>query len=107
MQVEEHHNYTVLCTHGASDRVKKDVFYEGRRFAKGDIAVVMSDLNPKLGSNNILLGHVIRKHGLGDYNDNGWRFSATSTASLLVAHSSSTEPAVEFQRTNTVRATRS
>lgn len=30
------------------------------------IEIVMNDLNDKVGSNNIFLGHMMRKYGLGD-----------------------------------------
>lgn len=58
---------------------RKKFFYEQRnvvqvRRLKGDIPVVVADLNARLGSNNILLGCVMGIHGVGDRNDNGEKF---------------------------------
>lgn len=41
---------------------------------KRDIVILMGDLNTMIGFDNTLLGHMMRKHGLGDRNANSGRF---------------------------------
>ncbi|KAJ4430487.1 hypothetical protein ANN_22703 [Periplaneta americana] len=57
----------------------KDVFYEQlsatmMNVKKSDIAIIMGDLNAKVGSSNSNVEHVMGKHGLGVMDDNGERF---------------------------------
>lgn len=62
-----------------SELAKKDNFYNQlnsviSKVQKGDILMLMGDLNAKVGSDNSNLEHVMGKHGLGVRNDNGDRF---------------------------------
>lgn len=41
--------------------------------SKGDITIVMEDLNAKVDPDNILLGYVMGKHALVDQNNNSLR----------------------------------
>ncbi|KAJ4426130.1 hypothetical protein ANN_26939 [Periplaneta americana] len=62
--------------HTVSAAEDKDVFYEQlsatmMNVKKSDIAIIMGDLNAKVGSNNSNVEHVMGKHGLGVMDDNG------------------------------------
>lgn len=57
----------------------------GERLLRGDIVFMMHDLNAKLGVNDALFGHVIKKHGTDDCNHNGeWFVDFGGFHSLVV-----------------------
>lgn len=65
MQVQEQHNCTVLCTNETSNIMEKDASHERlhpvqERPLKGGIAILMGNLNTKVGFDNTWLGHVER-----------------------------------------------
>lgn len=69
MKVKEHGIFAMLYTHG-------DLRYRVQeRLSKGDIMIVIADLNAKVGSDLLSLpGHVMRRHGAGDRTNNAERF---------------------------------
>ena len=63
-----------------SDPEAKDQFYDKLQslfdqFPKKDVNIVMGDFNAKIGSDNTGAEEVMGKHGLGEANDNGERFT--------------------------------
>lgn len=67
----------------------KEIFYSQlastmRKIKKGDIKIVMGDLNAKVGSDNTHREHIMGKEGVGTRNDNGERFVDFCTDEDLV-----------------------
>lgn len=63
-----------------SDVVKREISYEQlnavqERLSKENMRIVLGNLNAKVDSDNILVEHTMRKHVVGDGNDNGGRFA--------------------------------
>ncbi|KAK9708744.1 Endonuclease-reverse transcriptase [Popillia japonica] len=61
-----------------SEEEPKDVFYQElsstlQKVKKGDIIILMGDLNAKVGSNNEEYENIMGQHGLGQRNSNGER----------------------------------
>lgn len=58
---------------------ENDAFYEQtnanqKTISRGDIVIAMGNLNAKVGFDNILLRHAVRRHDIFDCNKNGERF---------------------------------
>lgn len=76
-----------------SDVEKKREFYSMLQstFAsikKGDIKILMGDLNAQIGSSNANIEHVMGKHGLGNINENGdLLVDFCNTNSLVIGNS--------------------
>lgn len=67
----------------------KDDFYSQlavtvKNIKKGDIKIVMGDLNAKVGTDNVGREHIMGKNGIGMRNDNGERFVEFCTEEDLV-----------------------
>jgi Reverse transcriptase (RNA-dependent DNA polymerase)/Domain of unknown function (DUF6451) len=72
-----------------ADSSSKDDFYESlsatlNKVPRGDIQILMGDLNAKVGNDNSHRESVMGKHGLGTANDNGDRFVELCTNHGLV-----------------------
>ena len=72
---EYRHNLN-LCTNKRSRPRKKEEFYEqlskiSEKVPRQDILIVMSDINAKVGRNNVGRQNVMGKEGLGGRNENG------------------------------------
>lgn len=77
-----------------SNAKEKDASYKQLyTVCKGDIMIVVGDLNAKMGSDHTLLGYVMGKNGVGDCNDYGKYDFIILTALLSEAHYSSTRAA--------------
>lgn len=64
---------------GISDIDEIDAFYGPlhtiqKEFPKDDIAIVVGELNTKVGSDNNLLEHVMERHGLRGHSNNCVKF---------------------------------
>lgn len=85
-------NITIIQCYAPTENAtqeKKDDFYNQltavyNNTPRGDIIIVMGDLNAKVGSVNDSLKHVMGKHGLGSRNDNGERFVEFCSMNQLV-----------------------
>ena len=63
-----------------TEKNKKEEFYQQlsetiTTVKKRDVIIVMGVMNAKLGPNNEGLEHVMRRHGIGNMNENGELFS--------------------------------
>ena len=72
-----------------ADEDTKDSFYELlsatlNKLPRGDIQILMGDLNAKVGSDNTNRETIMGKHGTGTANDNGERFAELCTSHDLV-----------------------
>lgn len=79
-----------ITTH-LSDISEKDAFNEHlhvvhERLLKGGIVIVMCNLNARVDFDNILVGHVMGRHVLGDPENDGERFVDFCNDSSLMAH---------------------
>lgn len=76
-------NITIVQTYAPTNQAtteEKEEFYLQLsttldKIRKGDIKIVMGDLNAKVGSNNSNFEHVMGRHGLGEMNENGELFT--------------------------------
>lgn len=72
-------NITIIQTYAPTEQADEETkiaYYDQlmsitNSIQKGDILIVMGDLNAKIGSENHSLEHVMGKHGLGAINSNG------------------------------------
>lgn len=69
------------------------------RLSKGDIMIVMDDLNSKVDHNKILLRHMMGKHGLSDRNGNSERFVEFSSSHRLIMRGTLFEHTI-YQKVN-------
>ena len=79
----------MLCPTEQASSTEKDDFYIQLstiydKTPRGDIIMVMGDLNAKVGQDNYILNHVMGIHGIGARNDNGERFIDFCSTNHLV-----------------------
>lgn len=72
-----------------ADVEEKQAFYDTlevtlRKIPKGDIVILMGDLNAKVGADNTGLEHTMGRNGLGQMNQNGELFADTCSNFKLV-----------------------
>ena len=72
-----------------TSNTEKDDFYTQLstiydKTLRGDIIMVMGDLNAKVGQDNYMLNHVMEIHGIVARNDNGERFADFCSTNHLV-----------------------
>ena len=85
-------NITIIQCYAPTDTKSaavKDAFYSElsasyKNVPKGDIIIVMGDMNASVGESNAQVQHIMGKHGYGIRNDNGERFIDFCNANDLV-----------------------
>ena len=85
-------NITIVQVYAPTNNAtseEKESFYDQLsttldKIRKGDIKIVMGDLNAKVGSDNTNFEHVMERHGLGEMNENGELFADLSNNHDLV-----------------------